>query len=219
MADLTNELRQLADSAAHQARPLPATEILRRADRRRRSAIAQRAAGGLSVLGLIAALIVTTGTTSSLAGSGGRAAPAASGSAKNAISMTETVTAAAGTMTTQTRYALGTRGQVKLISVTFSGHSKHAVKNAFVVFYFGPSLSKPASKRSTFFFAIPVKLSPAHDFSGSLPGKDLTKIRQRGPLPGEEPISVVLESTINLKGGGQRHIFELAADGILASTP
>ncbi len=221
MPDFTNELRQLADSATAAARPLPATEVLRRGDRRRRISIAQRAAGGLSVLGLIAAVIVTTGNTSSLAGPSSPTAPATSGSTQNSISMTDTVTATAGTMTIQAEYLLGTGGRIKLISVTFSGHAKHAVKNSKVIFNFGPNLaatSFSARKRSIFFYGISVKLNSAHDFSGSLPARDVTKIRQHGGLFGNEPLAVTLESFV-MSDGGVAHVPVLAAQGVILATP
>jgi len=58
MVDLTSELRQLADDAACQARPLPAAEVIRRGDRRHRRSTSRLSLGGLSATAVIAAVII-----------------------------------------------------------------------------------------------------------------------------------------------------------------
>jgi hypothetical protein len=65
MSELGDELHRLADQGAEQARPLPAAEIIRRGDRRRR----RRMVGG-TVAGLAVAGAITGGILSGVAGGG-----------------------------------------------------------------------------------------------------------------------------------------------------
>ena len=68
MSELGDELHRLADQGAEQARPLPAAEIIRRGDQRRR----RRMVGG-TVAGLAVAGAITGGILSGVAGGGGPA--------------------------------------------------------------------------------------------------------------------------------------------------
>jgi hypothetical protein len=58
MLDLTTELKQMADDAAGQAKPLAAADVIRRGDRRHRRSITRLSLGGLSAAGVVAAVIV-----------------------------------------------------------------------------------------------------------------------------------------------------------------
>ncbi|MGH3158258.1 MAG: hypothetical protein ACRDNF_17015 [Streptosporangiaceae bacterium] len=58
MPDLTAELQRMADDAAHRAQSLEADEVIREGDRRRRRSIVRRSAGGLSVAGITAAVVL-----------------------------------------------------------------------------------------------------------------------------------------------------------------
>lgn len=58
MPDLTAELQRMADDAACRGRPLAADEVIRQGDRRRRRSIMRRSLGGLSVAGLVAAVVL-----------------------------------------------------------------------------------------------------------------------------------------------------------------
>jgi hypothetical protein len=84
MSELGDELHRLAEQGAEQARPLPAAEIVRRGDQRRR----RRMVGG-TVAGLAVAGAITGGVLSGVAGGGspapdrpaGRPVPASTGPA------------------------------------------------------------------------------------------------------------------------------------------
>ena len=65
MSELGDELHRLADQGAEQARPLPAAEVIRRGDQRRR----RRMVGG-TVAGLAVAGAITGGILSGVAGGG-----------------------------------------------------------------------------------------------------------------------------------------------------
>lgn len=54
MSELGDELHRLADQGAEQARPLPAAEIIRRGDQRRRRRMVSGMVAGLAVAGVIA---------------------------------------------------------------------------------------------------------------------------------------------------------------------
>ena len=53
MSELGDELHRLADQGAEQARPLPAAEIIRRGDQRRRRRMVGGTVAGLAVAGAI----------------------------------------------------------------------------------------------------------------------------------------------------------------------
>ena len=206
MSELTGELRRVADEAARQARPLPAADVIRRGDRRRRRAIVQRSLGGLSVAG-IAAVVIFTG-----AASGAPAAPAASGAARSATTVTETTSSATGTMTIEIKYLNPRRGKITPLSVTYSGTSKAAVKRPAVVFVLGPApapwrhpanlgtTGQTAANRRPRIFAFVVSLRPngLHEFSGSLPMRDIRAINRGGGLAGNDTALVTLASKISL---------------------
>jgi hypothetical protein len=58
MSDLTGELQRMAVGAADRARPLAADEIIRQGDRMLRRSITRIIVGGLSVAGIIAAVVL-----------------------------------------------------------------------------------------------------------------------------------------------------------------
>ena len=62
--DLASELRQLAGSAAGQARPLPAAEVMKRGERRRRHRIAGQCAAVAVVLAAVSGIITGAAASS-----------------------------------------------------------------------------------------------------------------------------------------------------------
>ena len=58
MSDLTGELQRMADEAARAARPVAADEVIRQGDRKRRRLVTWQALGGLSVAGIVAAVVL-----------------------------------------------------------------------------------------------------------------------------------------------------------------
>lgn len=70
MSELGDELHRLADQGAQEARPLPASEVIRRGDRRRHRRMVRGAVATLAV-----AAAVTAGVISGVSG-GGHPAPA-----------------------------------------------------------------------------------------------------------------------------------------------
>jgi hypothetical protein len=58
MPDLTGELQRLADDAARHARPLPADDVIRHGNRRRRRSTMWQALSGLSAAGIVAAVVL-----------------------------------------------------------------------------------------------------------------------------------------------------------------
>jgi hypothetical protein len=73
MPDLTDELQRMAGEATRQAQPLPADDLLRRGERRRRRTITQWSAGGVTAA--VAAVGVTLAVTGTPAASHPAPAP------------------------------------------------------------------------------------------------------------------------------------------------
>lgn len=58
MVDLTDQLQQMADDGARQARPLAADEVIRRGDHQHRRSITRLSLTGVAVTGAVAAVII-----------------------------------------------------------------------------------------------------------------------------------------------------------------
>ena len=129
MPDLTDELRRVAADAASRANPAAITDVIRRGNRWRRRTIAQRSVGGLTVLGLGAAVFVT-GVAH------GPAAPASSSGTDGVTTLTETTSSSAGTMTIQVKYRPAARNLtgVRLLSITYSGSAHARPQHPVLVF-------------------------------------------------------------------------------------
>jgi hypothetical protein len=196
MSDLTDEMRQLASDGATYARPLAAAEVIRRGNRRHTRTIAQRSIGGLSAVGLGAAVLFT-GVTHHPASN-----PAASGAAAAGRTVTVTVTtsSAAGTISMQIKYRNLPTKKIKVESLTYSGDSKRTVKNATLIFAFGPGLNpgNPSPLPILFFLSLPP--NHGHHFSGSIPAKFLRTVDKNGLLPVNGAARIELE---NIKAGWQ----------------
>ncbi|HXS64006.1 MAG TPA: hypothetical protein VN767_14225 [Streptosporangiaceae bacterium] len=170
MFDLNDEMRQLAAEASHNARPMAVTEVIRRGNRRRTRTIAQRSIGGLSAVGLGAAVLFTGGAHHL-----GGANPAAAGATSGGNTLSVSSTSALGNISMRVKYVDLPTGKVHVVSVTYSGDLKKAPKRGSVEIEFGPGLAtgKPA-KPTEVFFGIDAPLRPGqHHFSGSLSGKRL----------------------------------------------
>jgi hypothetical protein len=195
MSDLTDDLRHLAEAAAHQARPLPAGEVIRRGDLRRRRTIAQRTAGGLSAIGVVgvAGSMLLSSTPA------GPGSPAAAGAVKDGITLTETTTSAAGIMTVTVRYRLEPHRKLQLLAVRFSGASKKLVSDPALNF----ALTTPTRHGVSSGQVIIVPLAHAHSkkFSGAIPRADIVATRKGGGLVDGETLTISLTSTGRAKGG------------------
>jgi|HubBroStandDraft_1064217.scaffolds.fasta_scaffold07267_6 hypothetical protein len=188
MPDLSDELRQAADDAARQARPAAVADVIRRGNRRRHSAIAQRSIGGLSLAGIAVAAILT-GTARSTP-----AAPAAgAATASSTQTLTETTSSTAGNLTVVVRYRDKPRGKLDILSVNFSGHSHVKVKNAVLAITFRPPPGAyPQVAISWLSLLRPGQLA---GFSGSVPVKLLSSGKGlNNPLSGTT-IRTALQAT------------------------
>jgi len=189
VSDLTDEMRQLAADAATHARPMAVTEVIRRGNRRRTRTVAQRSIGGLSAVGLGAAVLFT-GVTHHLGSN-----PAASGSVPGGNTVTVTSTSAAGSLTMAVKYLYRPAGRIKLVSVTYSGDSKKVKKNPILIITFGPGLdTKPNKPSQSFGIVLKLHASQLHHFSGSLAAKFLRTLNQHGRLAGNGSARIVLGS-------------------------
>jgi hypothetical protein len=201
VSDLTGELQAMADHAAHQARPLAAADVIRRGDRRRRRTIAQQSLGGLSVAG-VAAVAILAGVAG-----GVPVAPASSSGASPAgHTLAETTSSRAGDMTISAKYLYEPHGRIKLLSVTYSGDAQVAVRKPSLLFEIGagnPQVAPPATNRQQrqstnlrgiFLFFVNLRPAALHDFTGSLPARDIALLNKTGDLSGGETLSVTLSS-------------------------
>lgn len=170
MSDLNEELKHMAADGANRATPLAIAEVVRKGNRRRARTIGQRSIGGLSMLGISAAVIV-----------GGAAHPFhggadhPSGTAAGVTTLTETSATSAGTMTAEVKYRNGPPGKVKLLGVTFTGTTTASIRKADVFVEFGPivqrGLGRPAAGcRSGQIDGLirELRLHKGHSFTGSL---------------------------------------------------
>jgi hypothetical protein len=205
MSELGTELRRVAMEAGGRAWPVPVADVIRRGQQRRRRAMARRLAGGVSVAGLAGVMIVT-----GVAG-GAPAGPAASGTAHGVLTVTQTASSAAGTMTVQVKYRNPRRARIMPLSVTFSGTSAVAVRRPAVVVVFGqPMPTLPPSKAAPpdpstanrrprmFIFVISLRPNGLRQFSGTLPRRDIRAINHAGGLPVNDTALITLATKIRV---------------------
>lgn len=191
MPDLSDEMRELAADAAYHAQPMAVADVIRWGNHRRIRAIAQRSIGGLSAVGLGAAVLFT-GTTHHLGGN-----PAAASGAVSGNTLTATTVTAAGDLTTQVKYQYEPAGKIKILSVSYSGDLKVvSKKHGFVLFEFGPGLVGGKPPKHSVLTAFLEQLPKGqHHFSGSLKGKS---IGRKGSLvvPGNGSFRVAVEQAL-----------------------
>ncbi len=189
MSDLSDEMRQLASDAAAQARPMAIADVIRRGDRRRTRTIAQRSLGGLSAVGLGAAVLFT-GVTHHPASN-----PAASGTVAGDQVLNVSTSSANGILAMRVKYRDLAHGKIKIESVTYSGSTKKALKFPGLMFTFGPGLT-PGNESVFVGFAVGLKPSQLHHFSGSLP-RSIVKTLGRGSLAESGSLGISLESIMD----------------------
>ena len=174
MSDLTDELRHLAADAAAHARPIAVTEVIRRGNHRRTRAIAQRSIGGLSAVGLGAAVLFT-GVTHHPASN-----PAAAGAAANSETVAVTQSSAGGQISLRVKYRILPTKKIKILSVTYSGDSKAVLKkNSNIAVFFGPGLHPGKPGRSVG-YVLGLHPNSPHHFSGSLAAKIIGDANKSG---------------------------------------
>jgi hypothetical protein len=222
MSDLTTELRRMAEDAARQARPAAVADVIRRGQRRRKRTIAQQSLGGLSAVGIGAAVIFTVG--------GAPAVPAASPTlaAGSSITLKQTTSSSAGTMTIQVKYQPQAHGRIKLLSVGFSGHAKEAARHPAFIVKLTPGASQASTRPSgsagsagllpphVFFFPIMLRPGEQHAFSGSLPASDIASTKSNEGLVDGELMQTVFGSVTTIGGSKARVHTELQEFLILA---
>ncbi|HEY3902602.1 MAG TPA: hypothetical protein VGM14_01680 [Streptosporangiaceae bacterium] len=188
MSDLTDEMRQLAAGAAAHARPMAVTEVIRRGNHRRTRAIAQRSIGGLSAVGLGAAVLFT-GVTHHPGSD-----PAASGAAAGSETVSVTQSSAGGQLSLRVKYRILPTKKVKVLSVAFSGDSKAVLKkHSDLAVFFGRGLNPGKSGRSVGYVLVLRPNSP-HHFSGSLSAKIISDVNKSGAAGEDGSVSLSLES-------------------------
>jgi len=134
MSDLKEELMRIAADGADKARPLTVAEIIRRGNRRRARAIGQRSIGGLSVLGVSAAVILG-GAVHPLHGPAGHRA---SLPGMPPTALTETTTTTVGTLTVRVIYLPEPAGKDRLLAIFIAGTSKESLRTAIAHVALGP---------------------------------------------------------------------------------
>ena len=160
------------------ARPIAVTEVIRRGNHRRTRAIAQRSIGGLSAVGLGAAVLFT-GVSHHPASN-----PAAAGAARQQRDRERDPSSAGGQISLQVKYRILPTRKIKLLSVTYSGDSKAGADEALPScrrLRTGPAPGQARPLRSGTCSAC--TLSSPHHFSGSLSTKiisDANKTRAAG---------------------------------------
>lgn len=190
MSDLTGEMRQLAADAATAARPMAVAEVIRRGNRRRTRAIAQRSIGGLSAIALGAVLF--TGVTHHPG-----SAPAASSAAVGSETVAVTRSSAGGQLTLEVKYRILPTRKVKVLSATFSGDSKRALtKKTTLITAFGPGLNPPRKPNVSIVFSTPLHLGSPHQFSGSVPAKDIKLVNKDDLLAKNGAVSASLQTVV-----------------------
>ncbi len=205
MSDLNGELLHMVADGADQARPLTVAEVIRRGNRRRARTIGQRSLGGLSVLS-VGAAIVMTGAAHGPAGS-----PAGSPTASTSssiLTLTGTSSSTAGTMTVTVKYRDEPRNKIEVLSVSYSAHTRALIKHGGVLVGFGPSFPslegrsrRSGSQRVLLFGLLTPAGSGSHNFSGSLSRSVLAPTRKGGGLSSDEALRVALTISKQTKDG------------------
>jgi hypothetical protein len=201
VSDLNGELLHMVAAGADQARPLTVAEVIRRGNRRRARTIGQRSLGGLSVLS-VGVAIVMTGAAHGPAGS-----PAASTSS-SILTLTGTSSSPAGTMTVTVKYRDEPRNKIEVLSVSYSAHTRALIKHGGVLVGFGPSFPsldgrsrRSGSQRVLLFGVLTPAGSGSHNFSGSLSRNVLAPTRKGGGLSSDDALRVALTISKQTKDG------------------
>jgi hypothetical protein len=211
MPDLTDELRRLAADAASRATPAAITDVIRRGNRRRRRTMAQRSAGGLSVLGLSAAVLITGAAHQP-------AAPASPTAAAGVTTLTETTSSATGTMTIRVRYRSVPSGWARLLSITYSGSARASAPRPALVLTLRPLSSAPARRLYGVSVAIRLSQSELGHFTGSVPLRLLRQLDKGKPVSGT--LIAVLGGPFSPANHVKKHVSpppfrELATEGLI----
>lgn len=195
----------MSDLASDMHNSPAGAEVASRDDGRRRRSIARRSIAGLSAVG-IATTVLMTSAASSGAAMAGPPTPVRAGT-----TLTGTTSSAAGVMRMRINYVAPRRKAV-FLSVTFTGHSRIAIKRPSLVFVLAsalPPVTKGPNGASTIrvkpgprIIVIALKLRPGtRNFSGSFPRRLLAGLsRVGGPVPGET-LSMTLASSLSLRKG------------------
>ena len=157
MRDLAHELRQAAESAALDARPRPAAEVMRKGDRRRWRRRSRNIVAGLLTAGaVVAALTVLAGISSPVPG--GRGAAAMSGDCTERASLSVARGQLAGCVSY--RYVSGGLVQVRGVEALFRSAYGYAMP------YFSFAFRDPATGRVDYQFAtkaVEANAAQSHD--------------------------------------------------------
>jgi hypothetical protein len=192
VSGISDELLKVAQDGAAAARPITAAEVIRLGNRRRTRTIAQRSLGGLSVVGIGMTAIFTGAVHSPLA-------PLSSTALHGESTLTETTSTAAGTMTVQVKYRNEGRSKVELVSATFSGVTKAAVRQPQLLVAFGaptPPLTGPARNMSGRSLVVAASIRPesVYKFTGSLSENVIGLTRRLGGLVSNGTLQVAFVS-------------------------
>ena len=200
MSDLTDELLRLAAEGSGQARPLAVAEVIRAGNRRRGRAIAQRSIGGLSVLGVSAAVIFAGVSHAPVT-------PSSSSAARGVITLTETTSSAAARLTIEVRYRAEGHDTTKVLSIRYSVKTRAAIRVPALGFTFQPaSTTKYGSLQLgnvNDAFSLYRRLRDQHSFAGHV--KYLP-----GPIHGGEELTVDLYKVV-----GKYKAVQLLAAGLV----
>jgi hypothetical protein len=191
MSDLSSQLRQVADDAAGQARPMAVAEVIRRGNRRRQRVIAQRSLSGLSAVGLGAAIVFTGAAGNPSAPESGSAA------ASHGITSTEQTTSAAGKISVVVKYQDERHGKIKILSLTFSAHSKAVIKHPSLEVTLQETGKKGSTRGAVF---ITGTEATGQNFTGSVPRKVIATLEKGKGL------NSGLEVTVGLVKGGTHSV-------------
>jgi hypothetical protein len=191
MSDLNSQLRQAADEAAGQARPMAVADVISRGNRRRQRVIAQRSLSGLSAVGIGAAFIFTGGASSA-------PAPEA-GSAGHVITVTETTSSAAGKMSVVIKYADRPHGRISISSLAFSAHSNTVIKHAFLEITLTPSVTGHKAHGLGAIIALSSPSEDRRNFTGSVPQKAFSPLNKGNGLTSGLQVVVSVISNRNRK--------------------
>jgi hypothetical protein len=163
-------------------------DVIRRGNRRHTRTIAQRSIGGLSAVGLGAAVLFT-GVTHHPASN-----PAASGATANSETVAVTQSSAGGQLTMQVKYRILPNRKIKILSVNCSGDSTRALKkHSFLAVVFGPGLH-PGKDGQSVGYVFGLRTNSSHHFSGSLPAKFVSDANKRGAAVNGGSVSLRLGS-------------------------
>ena len=189
MADLTSQLRAMADQTAGRSRPIPADQLISRGNRLRRATTVRRALAGVGAAGVVAAAVLAGTAGSAATGS----APAAAGTtttASQTIKLSATGSDAAGNLTVTVRYRDLPGNRIRLLAVSYAGHCRVAIATPALnlVFVSPGSRHRPTGSVAT----IPLNPRGLADFSGSLSARTLRLDNGKSGLASGETLSADL---------------------------